>query len=336
MESFIIMLRKVLMFVALALPGFVLVKSKVFTKEQSAVLSKILTTIAMLFFIMTATTNSVSFAPEGLLTLAVATIIGLGFTLGMYFLSAPLTCFEKSKIITGRSDDESALISNKKRGMLRFSSIFSNNGFLGIPLANEVLGKTSGAIPVLIVINIITNLSMLTLGKTLVSGKKEKKDVKKILLNPVIVGFVVGLILNLTNVGTYVPEITTFTTHFANLVTPISMTILGMKMGEANLTKIFVRPKTYYASFIKLIAMPTIIIALMFAVKGIFNLQMLNDDMFLGVFIAFSMPTATLSTALADSYDGDIENAVSYTLGTTILSIATIPLLYMLLNFLLV
>ena len=335
MEAFIIMLRKVLMFVGLAIPGFVLVKSKAFTKEQSAVLSKMLTTVAMLFFVMTATMNSVSFAPEGLLTLAVATIIGIGFTLAMYFLSTPLTCFEKSKVMTGESSDENALIAKKKRGMLRFASIFSNNGFLAIPLANEVLGKTSGALPVLIVINIITNLSMLTFGKPLVSGQKEKTDAKKILLNPVIIGFVVGLILNLTNIGAYVPEIPTFTTHFSNLVTPLSMTILGMKMGEANLSKIFVKPKTYYSSFIKLIVMPMLIIALMFAVKGIFNAQVLNNDMFIGVFLAFSMPTATLASALADSNDGDIENAVCYTLGSTILSIATIPLLYMVLNLLL-
>lgn len=329
------MLRKVLMFVALALPGFVLVKSKAFTKEQSGVLSKMLTSVAMLFFVMTTTMNSVSFAPEGLLTLAVSAIIGFGFTVAMYYLSLPLTCFEKSQILSGEDSDNTALWGRKKRGMLRFASIFSNNGFLGIPLANEVLGKTSGALPVLIVINIVTNLSMLTFGKSMVSGKKEKTDIKKILLNPVVIGFVVGVVLNLTNVGAYVPEIPAFTTHFSNLVTPLSMTILGMKMGEADLSKIFIRPKMYYSAFIKLIAMPSLVIGLMFAVKAIFGLQILSSDMFIGVFIGFAMPTAGLASALADSHDGDIENAVNYTLGSTILSIITIPLLYMLLVFLL-
>ena len=54
--------------------------------------------------------------------------------------------------------------------------------------------------------------------------------------------------------------------------------------------------------------------------------------MLLGVFMAFSMPTAGLASPLADKHGGDIENSVVYTLGTTILSVATIPLLYMLLN----
>lgn len=333
MDAFIIMLRKVVMFVALAIPGFVLVKSKIFTKEQSGVLSKMLTTVAMLFFIMASTMNSISFAPKGLLTLAISAFIGIGFTIVLYYLSSPLTCFEKSK--DGETNEETILWDKKKRGMLRFSSIFSNNGFLGIPLAKEVLGTTSGAMPVLIIINIINNLAMLTLGRNLVAGKKEKTNVFKLLLNPVILGFLVGVVLNLTKVGVYVPEIPTFVDNFSNLVTPLSMTILGMKMGQVDLGKIFVMPKMYYSAFIKLIVVPALIIAIMFAVKGAFGLSIIDDNMFLGVFIAFSMPTAGLASALADGCNGDIENSVTYTLGSTILSVLTIPLLYMLLTMML-
>ena len=50
---------------------------------------------------------------------------------------------------------------------------------------------------------------------------------------------------------------------------------------------------------------------------------------------AFAMPTAGLASTFADGFNGDTENAVAFTLGTTILSILTIPTLYWLLNLLL-
>ena len=53
-----------------------------------------------------------------------------------------------------------------------------------------------------------------------------------------------------------------------------------------------------------------------------------DSDIILGYFIALAMPTAGLASAFSDRYDGDTENAVANTLGTTILSIATIPVLY--------
>lgn len=334
MAEFIIMLRKVIMFVALAIPGFILVKSKALKQEQSGVLSKILCTVAMFFFIMTSTIKNVSFEVKDLPVLGVSIIIGIGYTLLLFFLSKPLTAMEGKYLNDGELSQEVMLKNSQKRGMLRFSSIFSNNGFLGIPLAYEVLGENSPAIAVLIIINIITNLAMLTLGDYVVSGGKSKLDPVKILTNPVLLGFIIGFILNVTKVTLVVPEISSFTTHFGNLVTPISMTILGMKMAGVNLAKVFTNWKTYYSASIKLILTPTLIIAILFGLKYAFGLDIIDKWVFLGTFIAFSMPTAGLASALADKHNGDVENSVVYTLGSTVLSIITIPLLYMLLNLL--
>jgi predicted permease len=283
---------------------------------------------------MTSTVNNVSFESSALPTLLLSAIIGVGYTLALFFLSKPLTAMEGVCLADGQLSEEVKLLNSKKRGMLRFSAIFSNNGFLGIPLAYEVLGKDSPAVAVLIIINIITNLAMLTLGDHIVSGGKIKINPVKLLTNPVVLGFAIGAVLNVTKVNLYIPEVLSFTTHFSNLVTPISMTILGMKMGSVNLGKIFTNWKTYYASFIKLILTPTLIIAILFGLKYAFGLDIIDKWVLLGTFIAFSMPTAGLASALADKHDGDIENSVVYTLGTTIISIITIPLLYMILNLL--
>ena len=334
MEAFIIMLRKVVMFVGLAIPGFALVKAKMLKQEQSAALSKILTTVAMFFFIMTSTINNVKFDASSLGVIGVSAIIGIGYTVILFLLSKPLSFVEGKELAQGELTKEVKEWSDKKRGMLRFCSIFSNNGFLGIPLALEVFDAitlSTHAIMVLIIINIITNLAMLTLGDYAISGGTSKLNVVKILTNPVVLGFAIGAVINITGVHKVVPEVLSFTTHFSNLVTPISMTILGMKMGSVDLKKVFTFAKMYYAASIKLIATPVIIIAILYTLNAL-GVQIVDKYVMLGTFIAFAMPTAGLASPLADKNKGDIEGSVVYTLGSTILSVATIPLLYMLLN----
>ena len=61
MSEFIVMLRNVLIFVALAIPGYVLVKGKVLKPEQSGVLSKILMYLGMPFLIFSGVVNNLTF-----------------------------------------------------------------------------------------------------------------------------------------------------------------------------------------------------------------------------------------------------------------------------------
>lgn len=313
-EAFFIMLRNVLVFVLLAIPGYLLVKLGLIKEKESGVLSKLLTYVGMPFLILSSTLN-VSFSGEFTKNILIVGGIGVVFTVGIFFLSA---------LLAGKSDDA------KKRGMARFCMVFSNNGFLGIPLAKAVFGD-SPILTYLIILNIITNVLMFTLGIYLISGDKSRISLKKALLTPVLIAFVLGIVLNLVKVTDYVPEVSTYSTHFSNLVTPISMTILGIKMAGVKLGAIFSKLWMYFVSAIKLIAVPALAVALMFALKLIYSV---NAEMIIGVFIAFAMPTAGLASTFSDRYEGDTENAVSFTLGTTVFSIATIPVLYWLLLFL--
>ena len=55
----------------------------------------------------------------------------------------------------------------------------------------------------------------------------------------------------------------TYAGHFSNIVTPVSMTILGMKLGAVKLRTLFGSWRTYYVSALKLIAFPALIVALL-------------------------------------------------------------------------
>ena len=60
MDAFIIMLKNVIVFVLLAIPGFLVVKTKMLKAEQSGALSKLLMYIAMPFLMITSTMNNLT------------------------------------------------------------------------------------------------------------------------------------------------------------------------------------------------------------------------------------------------------------------------------------
>ncbi len=316
MNEFVVMFRNVLIFVALAIPGYLLVKSGVLKLSQSGILSKILMYLGMPFLIFSGMVNNLSFSEGLMLTMGIAAVIGIVYIFIMFFVSKPLASIEKNE---------------KTRGMIRFCSVFANNGFLGIPLAIAVFGRDSNVFTVLILLNIINNILMYTLGAYLVTGDRKSISLKKAFLNPVMIAFVAGLIVNFLQIPNYVPEVITFSDYFSNIVTPISMTILGMKMAAVSFTSLFRSWRLYYVSALKLIVFPVAIIAVLLVFERI-PMSIDYKSLVLGVFVAFSMPTAGLAATFADEYGGDSDNAVVFTLGTTILSILTIPSLYWILT----
>lgn len=305
-----------MVFVALAIPGFLLVKGKELTQAQSGALSKLLMYVGMPFLILT-NSIKISFDGELLLMIGVVAVIGVAYTFAMFFASKPLTDMEKQE---------------KTKGMMRFCSVFSNSGFLGIPLAMAVFGAGSKVLTVVIILNIITNVLMYTLGVYLVSGDRTAMSLKKAFLNPVLIAFVVGIIVNLLKVHEYVPELVTYSNHFSNLVTPISMTILGMKMAGINFADLFRSWRTYYVSALKLVVFPLVVVLLAIVLK--MALPVITTEVIFGIFIAFATPTAGLASTFSDTYNGDTDNAVAFTLGSTLLSVVTIPLFYWLITLL--
>lgn len=309
METLLIMLKNVIIFVLLAIPGYLLVKGKLLGPKESGTLSKLLTNIGMPFLILSSTLK-LEFSGEFTKSLIVVAVLGLLFLVGTFLLSA---------LFVFRDNEE------KRKGMVRFCMVFSNNGFIGIPLARAVFGEASPVMAYLIVLNILMNVVMFTLGVYLISGDKSAINVKKAVLTPVFLAFVIGIALNLLGVPAAVPELQTYSTHFSGIVTPLSMLVLGMKLTQVPMKKLFVSWRMYYTSAVRLVLFPIIPLVLGMLLR-------LPTDAVIGLFIGFAMPTAGLASAFSDQYDGDAENAVILTLGTTIVSVITIPVLYWLLR----
>ncbi len=312
MDALLIVLKNVIIFVLLAVPGFILVKSKLVSDETSGVLSKVIVLIGMPFLIVTSVAK-ITFNAQSLLIIGLSALIGIAYHFFLIYAS---------RFVAGNK------LGEKNIGISRFCIIFSNNGFLGIPLAMAIFGSASLVLTSVIVINIITNVLMQTTGVSIVSGQKQKLSFK-ILLNPLLIAFVIGVIINLSGFIKIVPETVTYSTYLSNIVTPLSMIVLGMQLGRADVKKMFSTAKTYYIASMKLLVVPIIIVAVLLIVNIFVNIP---RELVLGVFIAFAMPTAGLASAYATMHDGDVENAVYYTIGSTILATASIPVLFYILQ----
>ena len=308
MDALFIMLRNVIIFVALAVPGFILAKTGKIKTDESNVLSKMLTFVGVPFLILS-NLMDISFDSNLLWEILIIVIIGAAFTFLCLFASAPLTKKEPDA---------------KRRGMLRFTMICSNNGFLGIPLAQAVFGN-SPALTFLIVLNILTNIFMFTVGIYLITGDKSTMDLKKAFLSPVLISFLIGIIFNLLNVKAVVPDLSNYSSYFSAIVTPLSMTILGIKMASIKFPEMLKCKEMYIVSAFKLLIFPILGVAFMILLN---LLNIVSAPMVLGFFVAFATPTAALASTFSDQYNGDTQTAVYCTLGTTLFCVATVPVLY--------
>ena len=204
-----------------------------------------------------------------------------------------------------------------RKKVLRFAVIFSNCGFMSLPLQKELLGEEGWFYGSIFVA--VFNVFVWTYGLFDMSGDKKQLSVKKLVFNPGIMGALVAVILFVCRIR--LPEIISQpVTHLANLNTPVPMLIIGFYLSNAKLKKAFTDGGAYLAMALRLIAVP---VAVTFAMAALG----LDKTMIIAYVIACSAPTAATTTMFAAKFNRDVELSVSVVAASTILSIITMPLI---------
>lgn len=316
METFFVMLKNVIIFVLLAIPGYLMVKSKLLKAKDSGLLSTLLMYVGMPALIL-GNTLGLELTGEFALSLVIMALISV---------MAHLLMFASTKWLCGH--EENAAV----RAMMRFGATFANSGFVGIPLAMAVFPGDAVLLAYLTVCNIVMNVTMSTLGAYLLTGDKSVVRPKKAFLSPIMLSFLAGIALNLLGVAKAVPEINTFTNHLKGMVTPLAMVVLGMKLADVSFKQMMTSRRMYYISLLRLVLYPIVGTAAILLLQQISFLAISQSGV-MGFFMSMAMPTATLAVVFADQYQGDSQSAAYFALGTTILSVLTIPVLYALLTY---
>ena len=198
----------------------------------------------------------------------------------------------------------------------RFSSMYSNCGFMGIPLVSSILGSEG---VLYLTAYIVVSMSLLDPWPHGYDRKHVLTAAEKGLSSPVIFGSAIGLILFAFSLSCPLSWGDTLT-YLADLNTPVAMLIAGISLAETSLGKALKNPRLYLVTGIKLLVIPLIMLV-------IFSFLPINDSVLFTILIAAACPVATTGTMFSLRFDKNFRYASEIFAFTTVASLATIPLL---------
>ena len=207
-----------------------------------------------------------------------------------------------------------------RRSVLKFATVFSNGGFMAIPLEYALLGAEGafyGAVYV-----VVFNLLCWTYGLKVMCGHLQDLNRRVLFVNPGTVGIALGLPLFLTS--TTLPTILHDPIRYiSDLNTPLAMIVIGFYLADARFAAYFRCRAALAASAFRLVAIPLIVLAGMVACRG----AHLDPTMAIALTASASAPVAAMNTMFAAKYGQDVDVSVGLVAVTTLLSIVSMPLL---------
>lgn len=199
------------------------------------------------------------------------------------------------------------------------SIYYSNSGNLIVPLVTFILGKEWVLYGC--VFMSVQLVFLWTHGKNTIS-REGKWDWKKIVFNVNMISVFAGVVLFFTKIR--LPEIVD-----QALSSVGSMIVTGMLIAEMNLRNIFENVKVYFISFLRLVVIPVISLAIL-KISGLVNIHPDGKKLLLIVFLAVITPSASTITQMCQVYGNDSKYASAINVMTTLLSIITMPLMVLL------
>lgn len=291
----LIILERIAVMLVYMLPGYILYKKHIVTDEGAKDIGKLLIYVILPCAIVNS--YNMEYTREkalGLLLsfLAAAAALALSVVLSRVFFR-------------GKMPVES------------FGAAFSNAGFIGIPLVASVIGQDAVYYAAAFVA--VLNILQWTYGVYLITGDRSAVSVRKILLNPVIISFFVGVILFFLPVKlpAFISEILG---TISQMNAPIAMLTVGFYLAQVSFKALFTDKLGYAVSAVRLLIIP-LLTALLLAV-----LPVGDNTLKLTVLILAAAPVGSNVAVYAQIHGGDHKRAVHEIVLSTLLCVITIPL----------
>lgn len=204
----------------------------------------------------------------------------------------------------------------------RATIIYSNAGILVIPLVQELLGQeyviySSAYIAVQLILIWTHCKNMLC--------EEDKLEWKKVLLNVNIISIIVGVVLFIFRIQ--LPSGAQDVLNMMNnMIGPLGMLLAGMVIAEVPLKTVFTRKRSYLSAALRLFIYPVFVLGLMKVIQTFASIQD-SKQILLTVYLASITPACATVTSMAQLYDKDAAYSSSLYVLTTLLSIATMPVM---------
>lgn len=159
---------------------------------------------------------------------------------------------------------------------------------------------------------------MWTAGLSLFTNVDRKESFQKLVKHPCIIAIIIGVTLMITPVS-LPPFLEDTISGLSKCTTPLSMITVGAMFANSKWSD-FLNPSILYYCLIRLIVFPAIVFG---------AVRLLGIDLVLGnvAVLLSAMPMAATTAILADKYNYNGETASRSIFVSTLLSIATLPVI---------
>ena len=205
----------------------------------------------------------------------------------------------------------------------RFTVIFTNCGFMGIPLAQAVFGD----IGVIYCTTYITmfNLFVWTYGLALMRGKSSSKSNLKEKLKPFLTPTMFCIVIGLLVYFLQIPmpkQIKSAVGYISSMNTPLAMIVSGIYIAQGDLLGALRKGRVYVVSAMKCLAVPFFMIFVLMFLP-------FDEKLKTTILILSACPSGANGMLFANRFGGDAKTASNVFTVTTIASIVCIPFMIM-------
>ena len=309
MNTFFVALLAVASLLLIAIPGFILIKKKMLTEDCIPGFSKVLLFVCQpclaVFSFM-----KLEFSWELLWNLGIFALLIIAvhaIMLGGAYLS---------------------LKSRAKEPIYRIMTIgttFGNCAFFGIPIIEALMPESAASlIAYTTVYAVVMNVLGWTVGSAIISGDAKYISLKKIFLNPAMIGTAIALLIFAFGID-FPKEINGMIEYTARMATPLSMIVMGMRLGTMDMKRVFIDLRVYLTIAIKQFLMPLVALLILLLLPG------LDLGLRRTFFITCSCPIASIVLNFSEIVGEGQEAGANLVLVSTITSILTLPVMMLLL-----
>lgn len=207
------------------------------------------------------------------------------------------------------------------------AAVFGNSGFFGVPILEAVMGEAHPEVAMFSALfSLVMNTMSWTVGSTIITRDRKYISAKKIFFNPNTIAAAVAIVM-LCFTFVLPDRISSMVATLGTFSTPLCMFILGMRLALVDIKELLCNWRQYAVAMVKNVGMPLFAFAVLYFIPVEGYLKQ-------ALFIICCCPVANMVLSFSEMLGKGQKTAANVVLLSTILSLATLPLLCLLLPYL--
>ncbi len=249
------------------------------------------------------------------------TVLVLALTVLILVVTAFATTFISDRIFPWKDQQDRNVLASAMTGC--------NAGFMGLPIASAVFGEL--VFYYLVIQNIANNLYLFVMSLAQLHHRESEKSSRSLreklkpLVNPTSLATIISLVMLFTGIHLPAYAMDIFET-LGDITIPLSMILVGVQLGGADIKKLIVDKALLITAAIKLIAVPALALLILMPVP-------VAKVVKLTALLGMCFPSAVIGVAVSAQEHKNSQLMAEAVAITTLLSVITLPLWIMLISY---